>query len=49
MTITSIDVRDLLGNPGVYRQETVRGTLDDLGTEVASVPSDQPIVGDVLL
>jgi uncharacterized protein len=49
VTIAPIDVRDLLGNPGVYRREALRGTLDDLGTEVVSVPSDQPIVGEVLL
>ncbi|MDP9329802.1 MAG: YceD family protein [Actinomycetota bacterium] len=49
MTIASIDVRDLLGNPGAHRREALRGTLEDLGTEVAWVPSDQLIVGDLLL
>src|SRR5439155_2967812 len=49
MTIASIDVRDLLGNPGAHRREALRGTLDDLGTEVAWVPSDEPIIGDVRL
>ena len=49
MTIASIDVRSLLGNPGAHRREALRGTLEDLGTEVAWVPSDEPITGDVLL
>ena len=49
MTIPAVDVRDLLGHPGTSRRESLRGTLEDLGTEVASVPADRPIDGELLL
>ena len=37
--IEAIDVRDLLGQPGSSREVRVRGTLEDLGTELAGVPT----------
>jgi uncharacterized protein len=49
VTIRAIDVRDLVGHPGASKEESVRGTLDGLGTELASVPDDEPIVGELLL
>ena len=47
--IESIDVRDLLGQPGASREVHVRGTLEDLGTELAGVPADRPLEADLLL
>jgi uncharacterized protein len=47
--IDAIDVRDLLGQPGSAREVHVRGTLDDLGTELAGVPADRPLEADLLL
>jgi uncharacterized protein len=47
--IESIDVRDLLGQPGTSREVHVRGTLEDLGTELAGVPADRPLEADLLL
>jgi uncharacterized protein len=47
--IPAIEVRDLLGQPGSSREATVRGTLDDLGTEHAGVPADRPLEADLLL
>ena len=49
MTIDPIDVRDLLGHPGTSRAAHVKGTLEDLGTEVATVKADEPVEGDLLL
>jgi uncharacterized protein len=49
MTIQAIDVRDLVGQPGASKEQSLRGTIDGLGTELASVPDDAPIVGDLLL
>jgi uncharacterized protein len=49
VSIASIDVRDLLGHPGVQRREVLHGTLDGFGTEVARVPEDRPVEGDLLL
>ena len=50
MTIEPIDVRDLIGHPGVSRLAHVGGTLEGLGTEVArrSRPTS-PSQGDLLL
>ena len=45
----AIDVRELLGHPGASRQEPVRGTVDGLATELARVPDDEPVAGDLLL
>jgi uncharacterized protein len=47
--IEALDVRDLLGQPGTARQVHVRGTLEDLGTELAGVPADRPLEADLLL
>jgi len=47
--LSAIDVRDLVGSPGASRRSTVRGTLEDLGTELARVPDDAPIDADLLL
>jgi uncharacterized protein len=47
--IESIDVRDLLGQPGTSREVHVQGTLEDLGTELAGVPADRPLEADLLL
>jgi uncharacterized protein len=44
-----IDVRDLLGNPGASRSAALHDTIDGLGTELATVPPDRPIDGDLLL
>jgi len=49
MTMQEIDVRDLVGHPGASKEQVVHGTLDGLGTELASVPDDAPIVGQLLL
>jgi DUF177 domain-containing protein len=47
--IDAIDVRDLLGQPGSAREAHVRGTLEDIGTEVAAIPADAPLEADLLL
>ena len=44
-----IDVRDLLGNPGASRGAALHDTIDGLSTELAGVPPDRPIDGDLLL
>ena len=49
MSMTTIDVRDLVGQPGATRQLSVRGTVQGLGTELARVPDDAPIECDLLL
>jgi uncharacterized protein len=49
VTTDPIDVRDLLGHPGMSRTAHVRGTLEDLGTEVATLKADEPVEGDLLL
>ena len=48
MSIEPIDLRDLVGHPGMSRRVHVRGTLEDLGTEVATLKTDEPIQGDLL-
>ncbi len=45
----AIDVRDLVGHPGASKIEALRDTLAGLGTELASVPEDVPIAGELLL
>ena len=47
--IATVDVRDLLGQPGSSRQVHLRGTLEDLGTELARAGSDEPLEADLLL
>jgi Predicted metal-binding, possibly nucleic acid-binding protein len=49
MSLAAIDVRDLVGHPGASREETVRGTVEGLATELARVPEDAPIQGELLL
>lgn len=49
MSVQPIDVRELLGHPGTQRRVALRGTLEAFGTEVASVPEDRPVEGDLLL
>jgi uncharacterized protein len=49
MSLDTIDVRDLIGHPGASRVQRLHGTLAGLGTELARVPDDAPIVGDLLL
>jgi uncharacterized protein len=49
VTLAAIDVRELIGHPGASMQAHLEGTLEGLGTEVASVPDDAPIEGDLLL
>ena len=49
MTLDLIDVRDLVGHPGTSKTQSLRGTVEALGTELARVPEDLPIGGDLLL
>ena len=49
MTIDPVDVRDLLGHPGLSRTLHLEGSVDGLGTEVAALKPDEPIRGDLLL
>ncbi|TMK86320.1 MAG: DUF177 domain-containing protein [Actinobacteria bacterium] len=43
-----IDVRDLLGHPGASRTVHVGEPVAGLATQVASVPEDRPVAGDLL-
>src|SRR5207244_11241026 len=45
----AIDVRDLLGHPGASKVERLHDTIGDLGTELARVPEDVPVEGELLL
>jgi uncharacterized protein len=49
MTVATIDVRDLVGRPGASRELPISGTLEGLGSELARVPDDAPIQGELLL
>jgi uncharacterized protein len=49
VTLATIDARDLMGQPGASKRVALDGTLDGLGTEVASVPEDAPLHADLLL
>ena len=49
MTLDLIDVRDLVGHPGASKTQSLRGTVEALGTELARVPEDLPIGGLLLL
>lgn len=49
MTFEPIDVADLVGHPGAFRESSVTGSLEDLGTEMARVRDDAPLRGDLLL
>lgn len=49
MSVATIDVRDLVGRPGASREQPISGTLEGLGSELARVPDDAPIEGELLL
>ena len=49
MTLPALDVRDLMGHPGTSRVAAMTGTVEGLKTEVASVPDDAPVQGELLL
>ncbi|MEA2551428.1 MAG: hypothetical protein QOE25_1197 [Actinomycetota bacterium] len=49
MSLALIDVRDLVGHPGTSKTLALAGTVESLGTELARVPEDLPIGGDLLL
>ena len=49
MSVATIDVRDLVGRPGASREQPITGTLEGLGSELARVPDDAPISGELLL
>lgn len=49
MSLATIDVRELMGQPGSSKTVVLDGTLEDLGTEVAAVPDDAPLRADLLV
>ncbi len=49
MTLAPIDVRELIGHPGASANHYLEGTLEGLGTELASVPEDTPVQAQLLL
>jgi uncharacterized protein len=49
MTLAAIDVRDLAGHAGASREATLRGTVDELATELVTVPDDVPVEAALLL
>jgi uncharacterized protein len=49
MSLVTIDVHDLLGNPGATRRHDLLGTIADLSTELVTVPDDAPLGGSLLL
>lgn len=49
MSLAAIDVRELVGHPGVSREQALRGTLPGLGSELASLPDDALLVAELLL
>lgn len=49
MTIAPVDVRDLIGHPGLSRTVRVHGSIDGLGSEVATLKTDEAVQGDLLL
>lgn len=49
MSLDLIDIRDLVGHPGTSKTHRLSGTVEALGTELAKVPEDLPIQGDLLL
>jgi DUF177 domain-containing protein len=44
-----IDVRDLLASPGSSRPMRLDEQVEGLATELARVPEDRPVLGDLLL
>ena len=49
MSLAVIDVRDLVGHPGISREETLHGTLQGLASELVRVPEDAPVTARLLL
>ena len=49
MTLAAIDVRDLVGQPGMLPTTRVEGTVDELGTELARVRRGRAVEGDLPL
>ena len=49
MSLPPIDVRDLLGHPGASRAAVLDGTIEGLGTELATVADDGRIRAELLL
>ena len=47
--IPAIDVRDLIGQPGSSRRNRSESAVEDLGTELAKVREETPVVSDLLL
>jgi uncharacterized protein len=45
----AIDVRDLLGHPGASKTQPLHDTIEGLGTELARVPEDTPVDGELVL
>ncbi|MEW6059344.1 MAG: YceD family protein [Actinomycetota bacterium] len=45
----AIDVRDLLSHPGASKTVRLDESLEGLRTELASVPDDAPLAGDLVL
>lgn len=45
----TVDVSDLLVQPGASRRLTLEETFEELGTELARVPDEQPVRMEVLL
>ncbi len=44
-----VDVRDLLAEPGASRRVTIEETFEELGTELALVPGEEPVRMEILL
>jgi uncharacterized protein len=49
MSLATIDVHDLVGQPGMSRRHDVLGTIEGLSTELVIVPDDAPLGGSLLL
>lgn len=49
MSVPTIDVHDLLGQPGSSRPQVIDGTLEGLQTELVRVPEDRPVHAELLL
>jgi uncharacterized protein len=47
--VIAIDVRDLVGRPGSSRELQVNQPVEGLRLELAGVPEDRPVHGDLLL
>jgi uncharacterized protein len=45
----SLDVRDLLGQPGASRRVSIAEPVEGLATELATVPPDDPVRADLLM